>query len=133
MIGLGVGGGLVLFLAGVLLPVFSGLGRAGRAVGAAQQWQASAMRQWQSSATGGAGPLRPVRGTAVVNSTRDTGRTVDGKPVVEIDLTVTVPGREPYRVKHRQLVSPDAMQHLQPGTTMTVAVAAHDPGTLTLG
>jgi hypothetical protein len=43
-------------------------------------------------------------GTAIVNAFRDTGTVIDNAPVCELDLTVTVPGKEPYAVEHRQLI-----------------------------
>jgi hypothetical protein len=132
LIWVGAVGGPGLFLAGVFLLVFSRLRRAGQAMSAMRQWQASAMQQGQASATGGAWPLPAMPGTAVINSVSDTGTTRDENPVLELDLTVTVPGREPYRVKHREAVSPATARALQPGTTKTVRVDVQDPQKLTL-
>jgi hypothetical protein len=55
-------------------------------------------------------------GTAIVNSIRDT-----------------VPGKEPYAVKHRQLIAHSALARFQPGATFSVRVDASDPTELVIG
>lgn len=72
-------------------------------------------------------------GTAVVNAINDTGMQVNMAPVCELDLTVTVPGKEPYAVKHRQLIAHAALARFQPGATFTVRVDANDPSKLVIG
>jgi hypothetical protein len=74
-----------------------------------------------------------TRGNAVVNSITDTGAQVHGSPVMELDLTVTVPGRGPYPVKHRQLIAYQAMGNFQPGKVFPVHVDQHDPTKLVIG
>ena len=63
----------------------------------------------------------------------DTGTMVNNAPVMELDLQVTVPGKEPYQVKHRQLVALSAIPNFQPGKTFPVHVDQQDPTKLTIG
>jgi hypothetical protein len=72
-------------------------------------------------------------GTAIVNAIRDTGTQINMAPVCELDLTVTVPGKEPYAVKHRQLIAHSALARFQPGATFSVRVDATDPSKLVIG
>lgn len=72
-------------------------------------------------------------GTAIVNAIRDTGTLINMAPMCELDLTVTVPGKEPYAVKHRQLIAHSALARFQPGATFSVRVDASDPTKLVIG
>jgi hypothetical protein len=72
-------------------------------------------------------------GTAIVNAIRDTGTLINMAPVCELDLIVSVPGKEPYAVKHRQLIAHSALARFQPGATFSVRVDAGDPSRLVIG
>ena len=72
-------------------------------------------------------------GTAIVNAIKDTGTVINSAPVCELDLTVTVPGEEPYAVKHRQLIAQSALARFQPGATFSVRVDASDRSKLVIG
>lgn len=72
-------------------------------------------------------------GSATVTAIQDTGTQINGAPVVELDLMVTVPGREPYPVKHRQVISPVVMANFQPGSVITVRVDPADQSKIILG
>jgi hypothetical protein len=74
-----------------------------------------------------------IPGTATVIALADTGTMLNNAPVMEIDLTVQVPGREPYGVKHRQLVSFAALGNFQPGKTFPVHVDQQDPSKIVIG
>jgi hypothetical protein len=74
-----------------------------------------------------------IPGTATVKGLTDTGTMLNNAPVMEIDLTVQVPGREPYDVKHRQLVSFAALGNFQPGKTFPVHVDQQDPTKIVIG
>ena len=63
----------------------------------------------------------------------DTGTRINESPVVELDLMVTVPGREPYPVKHRQVISPVVMAGFQPGSVITVRVDPADQSKIIIG
>ena len=74
-----------------------------------------------------------LQATATVNAIGDTGVVMNGAPVCELDLTVSVPGREPYQVKHRQLLAHSALARFQPGSTFSVRVDQNDPAKLVIG
>ena len=74
-----------------------------------------------------------IAGSATVNALNDTGTMVNNAPIMELDLTVTVPGREPYQVKHRQLVAFAAMGNFQPGKVFPVHVDQQDPTKIVIG
>jgi len=97
---------------------------------------ASAMQQqWQvadPSAFGGV-YATGLQGTATVNAIGETGVVMNDAPVCELDHTVSVPGREPYQVKHRQLIALSALARFQPGSTFSVRVDQNDPTKLVIG
>jgi hypothetical protein len=68
-----------------------------------------------------------VVGQGTITALRDTGMTVNDNPRIELDLTVTVPGREPYAVTHAQTISRLAIAGFQPGATVPVRVDPNDP------
>ena len=74
-----------------------------------------------------------IAGSATIDSLADTGMFVNEAPVLELSMTVTVPGRPPYPVKHRQLVSHAALSRFQPGSVLPVKVSAQDPNQLMIG
>jgi hypothetical protein len=74
-----------------------------------------------------------TQGTATVQALNDTGTMINNAPVVEMDLLVTVPGKEPYPVKHRQLLAHTAIPRFQPGATFSVRVDQNDPTKLIIG
>ena len=74
-----------------------------------------------------------VAGNATVQAINDTGTMVNNAPVMELDLMVTVPGREPYPVKHRQLVALSAIPNFQPGKMFPVHVDQNDPNRIVIG
>ncbi len=92
--------------------------------------QAAALQQqaMQGAAWNGAVP-----GTATVVGVTDTGTSVNGEPVLELDLAVSIPGRETYRTKHRQVVGHAALGRFQPGCELSVRASAHDPNQVMLG
>jgi hypothetical protein len=72
--------------------------------------------------------------TAKLLAVRDAGVTLGGaavggldNPVADLDLEVTVEGREPYRVTVRQMVPRLAVARLLPGSELPVRVDAADP------
>ena len=69
-------------------------------------------------------------GAATILAARPTGATVGGSPQLELDLEVRVPGLEPYRVTHRQVVARAAMTCFAPGAGVPVRVDPYDPRSL---
>jgi hypothetical protein len=74
-----------------------------------------------------------IAGTATIDAVSDTGMFVNEAPVLALDMTVSVPGREPYKVTHKQLVSHAALARFQPGAVLSVRVSPQDPSQLMLG
>jgi hypothetical protein len=71
-----------------------------------------------------------IVGQARIDAISDTGMTVNDNPQVQFNLTVTVPGREPYPATLTQVVSRIAIGSFQPGATVPVRVSPTDPQTL---
>jgi hypothetical protein len=115
--------------------MMDGLKLANQAVDEAQVWQqqGAGMQAMANGMPGAATYASGIPGNATVTALSDTGTLVNNAPVMEIDMTVTVPGREPYPVKHRQLVAFAAMGNFQPGATFPVHVDQTDPNKLVIG
>lgn len=92
-----------------------------------QQWQTADPTAYTAVYTNG------VQGTATVDAISETGIQMNDAPVCELDLTVVVPGREPYQVKHRQLLAISVLPRYQPGATFSVRVDGDDPSKLVIG
>jgi hypothetical protein len=73
------------------------------------------------------------QGSATIQAIRDTGLTINDNPTVDFDLSVTVDGRDPYAVTHRQTISRIAIGSFQPGATVPVRVDPADPHSLMIG
>jgi hypothetical protein len=71
-----------------------------------------------------------IVGQATIDHVTDTGVTVNDNPQVQFNLTVTVPGREPYPATLTQVVSRIVIGNFQPGATVPVRVSPDDPQTL---
>jgi len=109
--------------------MMDGIRAANEAMDNIPQWEqqgADAMQMAQNYSNG-------IAGNATVTAISDTGTMVNNAPVMELDLQVTVPGKEPYQVKHRQLVALSAIPNFQPGKTFPVHVDQQDPSKLTIG
>jgi len=109
--------------------MMDGIRAANEAMDNIPQWEqqgADAMQMAQNYSNG-------IAGNATVTAISDTGTMVNNAPVMELDLQVTVPGKEPYQVKHRQLVALSAIPNFQPGKTFPVHVDQQDPTKLTIG
>jgi hypothetical protein len=115
--------------------MMDGLKLANQAMDQAQVWQqqGAGLQAMGSGMQGAATYASGIPGNATVNALSDTGTMINNAPVMEIDMTVTVPGREPYQVKHRQLVAFAAMANFQPGATFPVHVDQNDPDKLVIG
>ncbi|MDW5595297.1 DUF3592 domain-containing protein [Conexibacter stalactiti] len=72
-------------------------------------------------------------GQATVQALRDTGMTINENPQVEFDLLVSVDGRDPYPVTHRQVVSRLVISNFQPGASIPVRVDPADPTRVLIG
>jgi hypothetical protein len=115
--------------------MLDGIKLANQAVDQAQVWQQQAgqLQGMGGGMPGAATYASGIAGNARVDALSDTGAQVNGAPVMELDLTVTVPGREPYPVKHRQLVAFAAMGNFQPGSMFPVHVDQQDATKIVIG
>lgn len=96
-----------------------------------------------SGATAGAPGFNPfqnaaaynsaVRGTGVVKAITDTGQRFAETPIYDITLEVTIDGKPPYEVVHRQMIAAAALGNWQPGKTTTLRVDPVDPTKVMLG
>jgi hypothetical protein len=73
-----------------------------------------------------------VVGEARIEQISDTGTTVNDNPQVQLNLTVMIPGCDPYPASLIQVVSRIAIGSFQPGATVPVRVSPDDPQTLML-
>ena len=112
--------------------MMEGIRAANEAMDAAQAMQGGAAGMMDP---GGAAALYSggIAGSATIDSVADTGMFVNEAPVLELSMTVTIPGRPPYPVKHRQLVSHAALARFQPGSVLPVKVSQQDPNQLMIG
>jgi hypothetical protein len=115
--------------------MLDGVKLANQAVDQAQVWQqqGAGMQGMAAGIPGAATFASGIAGNATVTALSDTGTQVNGAPVMELDLNVTVPGREPYAVKHRQLVAFAAMGNFQPGSSFPVHVDQQDATKIVIG
>ena len=109
--------------------MMEGIRAANQAMDAAQSMQAQGLMD----PTTGTLYTTGLQGTATVEGLNDTGQVVNNAPVMEIDMKVTVPGKEPYSVKHRQIVAHAAMANFQPGKVFSVRVDHNDPQRIVIG
>jgi hypothetical protein len=109
--------------------MMDGIRMANQAMDQAPMWQQQGAEMAGAAGTYASG----LAGNATVNTISDTGTMINNAPVMELDLTVNVPGREPYQVKHRQLVALSAIPNFQPGKSFPVHVDNQDPTKLVIG
>lgn len=74
-----------------------------------------------------------IVGQGVITALRDTGVQVNMQPQFEIDLTVTVPGKDPYPVTIKRVVQMSAIPMYQPGAVFPVKVDPDDPSVAIIG
>jgi hypothetical protein len=67
-----------------------------------------------------------IPGQARVDQLRDTGMRINENPRVQLQLTVTVPGCDPYAVTLTQIVSRISLGQFQPGAVIAVRVSPAD-------
>jgi hypothetical protein len=109
--------------------MMDGIRTANEAMKQAPMWQQQAAEMQAGAGVYASG----LAGNATVTAINDTGTMVNNAPVMELDLQVTVPGREPYPVKHRQLIALSQIPNFQPGRSFPVHVDQGDPNKLVLG
>ena len=70
-----------------------------------------------------------IVGQATIDAVNDTGVTVNENPQIELSLTVTVPGKDPYPASLTQVVSRIAIAGFQPGSTAALQFWQEHGGT----
>ncbi len=68
-----------------------------------------------------------INGTAEILSAHQTQTFVNNNPEVEMELLVTVPGKEPYNVTYKTVVAMVDLPKVQPGNKWYVMVDPKDP------
>jgi hypothetical protein len=72
-----------------------------------------------------------IRGVATIERVQPTGVTVEDNPELEFELWVELPGREPFHMSHRLVVSRQVRHNFGAGRAVSVTV---DPsGSLSIG
>lgn len=74
-----------------------------------------------------------IVGQATIQGMRDVGVVVNEMPLIEMNLRVELPDRDPYEVTHRQVMPHSSLGALQLGATVTVHVDPQDPDSLVVG
>ncbi len=67
-----------------------------------------------------------ARGMATLTAVRQTGTRINDQPLLELTMTVQLPGMEPYTAIHREVVPEIRLAQVQPGAGLQVAVDARD-------
>lgn len=70
--------------------------------------------------------------TATVTAATDTGLTLRGVPVLDLDLDVQVDGEAVYAVSHRQAIAATDRQHVEAGAQVEARVDPERPAVLVL-
>jgi hypothetical protein len=109
--------------------MMDGIRMANEAMDQAPMWQQQAQQLQYAAGAYATG----LAGNATVTAITETGTMVNNAPVMDLDLMVTVPGREPYAVRHRQLVALSAIPNFQPGKMFPVHVDQQDPSKIVIG
>ena len=113
--------------------MMEGVKMANEAMDNVPMWEQQAAQLQGMAAGAGGMTMTGIAGNATVNAINDTGQMINNAPVMELDLTVNIPGREPYQVKHRQLLALAVIPNYQPGKMFQVHVDQQDPTKLTIG
>jgi hypothetical protein len=100
-----------------------GIAQAKEALQDVQETQAKQQKLMQSG----------VQGQATIKELRDTGKLVNHMPELEMDLEVTIAGKDPYLVAHKQVIAHASLGGMQPGATVPVRVDPDDPAMLMIG
>ncbi|RXZ48588.1 hypothetical protein ESP57_06200 [Agromyces fucosus] len=66
-------------------------------------------------------------GTSVIKSAVDTGERISGNPWYQLEIEVTLPGREPYTVQKREMLAPQFLANYAEGSVHDIAVDPADP------
>ena len=68
-----------------------------------------------------------ISGMATIMGATQTGMYLNEQPQIELDLSVAVPGRQPYQAAHTSFIPLMLLARVQPGTVLPVKVDPQDP------
>ena len=71
--------------------------------------------------------------TAYIRGHADTGERAAGNPIWVLEVDVTPADGEPYRVRHREIVSAAAMGAYYAGSSIPCRIDRADPGRIAFG
>ena len=74
-----------------------------------------------------------IAGSGEILALTDTGQVLAESHIYDVKLRVTVDGREPYEVVHRQVLAAGVLGAWQPGKVIALRVDAVDPTQVMLG
>ncbi len=74
-----------------------------------------------------------IEGHATIDSITDTGTRSESNPEIELEMTVALPGHEPYRAINRTVVSRLVLHQLAPGRAVPVLVDPEDLSRIEIG
>ena len=74
-----------------------------------------------------------IPGSGEILSLTDTGTLLAESHIYDVGLRVTMEGREPYEVVHRQVLAETVLGAWQPGKIIALRVDAVDPTRVMLG
>ncbi|HEY1358548.1 MAG TPA: hypothetical protein VGF21_09600 [Thermoleophilaceae bacterium] len=74
-----------------------------------------------------------IEGHATIDSLTDTGSRSESNPEIELEMTVALPGREPYRATNRTVISQLVLHQLAPGRSVPVLVDPDDLSRIKIG
>jgi len=117
--------------------MLDGVKMANQAVNDAQAWQGQATANPMAGAMSPMGAMAAYNsatpGNATVQSVSDAGVQINGAPVMDLNVLVTVAGQAPYPVTHRQVIALSQIPHFQPGASFPVRVDQADPSKIVIG
>ena len=102
------------------------MGRFGNALADRAALEAQAFEQNRILSVGAAG-------TAYIRGHVDTGERAAGNPIWVFELDVTPLDGEPYRVRHREIVSSAAMGAYREGSSLPCRIDRSDPHRIAFG
>ena len=74
-----------------------------------------------------------IEGRATIDAVTDTGARSESNPEIELEMTVALPGRAPYRATNRTVVSRLVLHQLEPGRAVPVMVDPEDLSRIEIG
>ena len=74
-----------------------------------------------------------IQGNGRVLAITDSGSRLDDTMIYDVDMEITLPGREPYPSVYRTVIALSALPNWQPGALFPMRVSPDDPHSMMLG